>query len=630
MKRGFFEGDSRVQLLADAIAHIVWASDDSGNVDFVNARWMEYTHQPVVEGNGRFWLELVHEDDRDRIVSELVTSREARVPYEIEYRLRRWDGNYRWHLTRVVPYLDDANNVVRWIGTATDVEDLKQAGSVQAHLLESVRHAIISTDPAGKILTWNDYAEVVYGWTADEAIGKNFEELVAVGDGVDDETRAFDEDLRAGRRVDRERIVRRRDGTVTSVSDRAAPLIDPHGKVTQIVRSSADVSERLRLEEQFRHAQKMEAVGRLAGGIAHDFNNMLTVIKGHSEFLSRSLPSEGESREDIDQITKAAQRASRLTRQLLAFSRQQIMEKQVIDVNALLRNHEKTVVRAAGEHIRVDVSLQHGPTLVLADPGQFEQAVMNLILNACEAMPDGGELRISTHTVVITSQEASRFAEAHPGQYVAIGVTDSGSGISPENLPRIFEPFFSTKETGRGTGLGLATVYGAAQQLGGFVDVVSEIGKGSSFTMFLPLVCAETAKAAKMASAASVRGDETVLVVEDQDEVRAVARRILMTNGYRVIESRNGAEALTLLHALEFNVDLVLTDAVMPQMGGPELVRALKAEDPLLPVVMVSGYTDKELVTYGARELNVPFLPKPFRSDDLLQTVRKALDRMRD
>jgi PAS domain S-box-containing protein len=498
--------------------------------------------------------------------------------------------------------------------------------SLQALLLDSVRQAIIATDVNGRIITWNAYAEVVYGWSAEEASGKYLEDLVAVTGTIDDETRQFEAQLRAGKRIDHERKVRRKDGSITSVSVRAAPLLDATGKVTHIVRSSMDISERLRLEQQYRHAQKMEAVGRLAGGVAHDFNNMLTVIKGHAEFLSRALPPEGDLREDIDQIFKAAQRASRLTRQLLAFSRQQVMEKEVVDVNALLRDFEKMLVRVIGEDVSLDLSLASSPSYILADSGQVEQAVMNLAVNARDAMPDGGELNLSTRAISISPDEIPRYTEAKAGKYVAIGVADTGTGISPDLLPRIFEPFFTTKEGGRGTGLGLATVYGIAQQLGGFVDVVTKPGKGSTFTLFLPAVKQDVAESIKAAAEASVRGDETVLLVEDQDEVRGVARRILITSGYRVVEARNGVDALALLHDLSFNVDLVLTDAVMPQMGGPDLVRAIKVKEPNLPVVMVSGYTDRELVTYGARELNVPFLPKPFRADDLLLTVRKALD----
>jgi PAS domain S-box-containing protein len=421
------------------------------------------------------------------------------------------------------------------------------------------------------------------------------------------------------------RIIRP-DGTVRWIHDRAFPVRDASGVLLNVAGIAEDVTSRLRLEHQYRHAQKMEAVGRLAGGVAHDFNNMLTVIRGHSEFLSKALPLEGESREDIDQITKAAQRASDLTRHLLAFSRQQVMEQHVIDVNALLRDFKKMLMRVIGEDINLELSLQSAAPFVLADSSQLEQAVMNLVVNARDAMPNGGDLQLSTRAVVITENEVARYTEAKSGKYVALAVVDTGTGIASDLLPRIFDPFFTTKDAGKGTGLGLATVYGIAQQLGGFVDISSTVDKGSAFTLFLPAVNADMAASKKAATDKSIRGHEKILIVEDQDEVRAVARRILITNGYSVIEARNGVDALTLLNDLDFNVDLVLTDAVMPQMGGTDLVRALRLKQPALPVVIVSGYTDRELVTYGTRELNVPFLSKPFRAEDLLRTVRKALD----
>ena len=508
----FFEHDKRLQVLTDSIAHIVWSTDADGNFDFANARWTEFTHQPPVATDGALWLECVHEDDRNGVEAAFAHSVATGDNFEFEYRLRRWDGIYRWHLSRGVPYRDESGKILRWVGTATDVHDLKEAVSA--------------------------------------------------------------------------------------------------------------------LRESEGRAQKMEAVGRLAGGVAHDFNNVLTVIKGHTEFLSRALPPEGESREDIEQIAKATKRAAHLTRQLLAFSRQQVMEKQVLDVNAQLRDFEKMLGRVIGKGINLELSLQPAAPHLLADPGQVEQAVMNLVVNARDAMPDGGDLRVSTCATTISSEDCARYDQASPGSYVAISVSDTGTGIAPRLLPRIFEPFFTTKDAaGRGTGLGLATVYGIAQQHGGFVDVVSNPGRGSIFTLFLPVVDADLAASIRVTTEASMRGDETILLVEDQDEVRAVARRILITNGYRVMEARNGADALALLRDIQFAVDLVLTDAVMPQMGGPDLVRALRSDYPEFPVVMVSGYTDRELVTYGASELNVPFLPKPFRADDLLRAVRKALDK---
>ncbi len=505
-------------------------------------------------------------------------------------------------------------------------EDSQQSVMMQTHLLDAVQQAIVSTDLQGVIASWNKHAEVLYGWTAAEAIGKDVAELIFAEGKRDTAAEPSGEAFEAVARVQRDRQVRRKDGSVIWVSVSAAPIMDLNGTVTHFVGCSVDITERRRLEHQYRQSQKMEAVGRLAGGVAHDFNNLLTVIKGHAEFLSRALPADGQSREDIDQISKAAERAAGLTRQLLAFSRQQVMEKQVLDPNALLSDLEKMLARLIGEDITLTVSLPPKIPYVLADPGQVEQAVMNLIVNARDAMPDGGYLRITTRSVTVTPEDAAKHSDARPGKYVSIAVSDTGSGIAPDLMVKIFEPFFTTKAAGRGTGLGLATVYGIAQQSGGFVEVTSSTRHGTTFTLYLPAAPAGAADKVRRITPVSNRAHELILLVEDQDDVRAVARRILMTHGYRVIEARNGVDALALLHGIDPGVDLVLTDAVMPQMGGPDLIRALRNKRPDLPVVMASGYTDHELVTYGAAGLKVPFLHKPFRAEDLLRIVRSALD----
>ena len=753
-RQNLFDKDERLHALADSIVNIVWSTDADGFLDFANTRWTEYTHQPPSLEDGAAWLALIHPDDRARTSSVYAHAIETGESFECEYRLRRWDGAYRWHLSRGVAHSDADGAIIRWIGTATDIDDLKQAhaalresecrfrdiaenirevfwltdsnqnviyvspayegiwghscescyanepsfidgvhpddrgrliskletkfdgfdieyrvirpdGSIrwihdrafpvrdedgnvvrvagiaediterralqedihtQAHLLAAVRQAIVSIDLKGTIVSWNRHAEVLYGWTVEEAVGKDLAALIFPEGKLDKAGRDSLAILESGQRIDREWQIRRKDGLLLWVSVSAAPIVDLNGKVTHILESSVDITERLRLEEQFRQSQKMEAVGRLAGGVAHDFNNLLTVIKGHVEFLSQAIPPDGQAREDLDQIAKSAQRAVALTRQLLAFSRQQVMEKHVIDANALLHELEKMLSRLIGEDIALTVSLQPNIPFILADAGQIEQAVINLVVNARDAMPNGGRLRLSTQSVVVTAAEAERHTEARPGNYVAIVVADNGTGIESDLLVKIFEPFFTTKDARRGTGLGLATTYGIARQTEGYVDVVSTPGKGSTFTIYLPAVPEDALGSVPGSSAFSVRSHELILLVEDQDEVRAVAKRILMTHGYRVMEARNGVDALAVLDAMVSGIDLVLTDAVMPQMGGPDLVRAMREKRPELPVVMASGYTDQQLVTYGAAELGVPFLHKPFRSQDLLTVVRNALD----
>ena len=491
-------------------------------------------------------------------------------------------------------------------------------------IAENITEVFWLTNSSQEVIYVSPAYEEIWGRTC-EACYANPSDFV---DGIHEEDRPLMlsrlERKSAG--FDIEYRVVRPDGSIRFIHDRAFPVRDDEGNVIRVAGIAEDITERRHLEHQLRHAQKMVAVGRLAGGIAHDFNNLLTVIKGHAGFLSATLPPDGDSREDIDQISSAAERAAELTKQLLAFSMQQVLEKRAVDMNALLRDMEKMLVRLIGEDVVLTLSLQPNAVSVLADPSQVEQAVMNLVVNARDAMPKGGDLRLSTRSAVLTPEAARRYPGCRGGEYVVIEVKDGGAGIPPEVIARIFDPFFTTKDAGGGTGLGLATAYGIVQQMGGFIDVESTPGKGSTFTIFLPAAPPIVAVAETRAASLPERGHELILLVEDQDDVRTVVRRILVTRGYRVVEARNGMDALAVLQGLETKIDLVVTDAVMPQMGGVELVRELRARQPDLPVVMVSGYTDNELVNHGASDLGVPFLDKPFLAEDLLRVVRKALD----
>ena len=500
----------------------------------------------------------------------------------------------------------------------------------QAHVLASVEQAIISTDARGVVLAWNEHAERLYGWRASEAIGRRLDEMVpAAGDShaLERATRR----LRRGEKVHYEQEVRRRDGQAIWISVHAAPIRDENGRVERIVGTSSDITERRRLEAQFLQAQKMDAVGQLAGGVAHDFNNLLTVIKAHAEFLAAALPPDSEPAADVAEITKATSRAAALTRQLLAFSRQQRMEQKPVDVNRVVGDLEKMLRRVIGVHIGVTLERGLDVPVVLVDPGQLEQAIVNLVVNARDAMPSGGALRITTSRVVARGDEPER----HTGTYAAISVADNGHGMTPEVQARVFEPFFTTKSAEKGTGLGLATVYGIVKQSRGFIDVRSAPGKGATFTMHLPetqqTVHAPPPEGVGVVSA----GSGTVLLVEDQPEVRRLAARILSGAGYAVVEACDGAEAQALLERDGASFDVVVSDAVMPRLSGPDLMRAVRGRWPRLPFVIMSGYTEDVAggkvggATGGAEgagsDENAIFVQKPFSQDRLLAAVREAL-----
>ena len=370
----------------------------------------------------------------------------------------------------------------------------------------------------------------------------------------------------------------------------------------------------------------MDAVGRLAGGVAHDFNNLLTVIGAHSSFLLDALAPHDPRREDVEAIQGAATRAGALTRQLLAFSRKQILRPAVLELNDTVRGVQKMLARLIGEHIRVKTALSEPLGHVLADAGQLEQVLINLAVNARDAMPAGGTITMETRNVAVRGElDPARPMPA--GEYVCLAVRDTGSGMDEATRGQLFEPFFTTKETGKGTGLGLATVYGIVKQSAGYIWVQTELGQGTTFEMYFPRVQPEDAPAQlRVAEAAVARGKETVLIVEDEPAVRLIARRVLHRQGYNVLEARSGEEARSIALVYDAPIHLVLTDAVMPGIGGAEVVRQLREKRPAIRAIYMSGYTDDEVVRRGIVAADVPFLQKPFALDDLSRLVREVLD----
>jgi two-component system, cell cycle sensor histidine kinase and response regulator CckA len=380
------------------------------------------------------------------------------------------------------------------------------------------------------------------------------------------------------------------------------------------------------LEEQLRQAQKMEAVGRLAGGIAHDFNNVLSVILGYGEDILSSLKEGDPMREDMQEIHAAAARAAELTRQLLTFSRQQVFEPQVVDLNDVLSGMQRMLKRVLGEHLELVISLAPDLGRIRADRGHLEQVVVNLAVNARDAMPNGGQLTLETCNVTLDDDFTRQHLGSRPGEYVFLGVTDTGVGMDAETRSRIFEPFFTSKELGKGTGLGLSTVLGIVQQSGGGVWVYSEKGHGTTFKVYLPRVDAEPDAAPALHPPVDLRGTETVLLVEDEPGVREVARRVLERSGYQVLLVDSALEALLLGETHPAEIHLLVTDVVMPKLGGAELATRLLTKRPHLKVLFMSGYTDRGIVSSGVLDGSVPFVQKPFTSEQLARKVRQVLD----
>ena len=394
-----------------------------------------------------------------------------------------------------------------------------------------------------------------------------------------------------------------------------------------LVYTVRDLTNQSRLEEQLAQSQKMDAVGQLAGGVAHDFNNLLTVIMSYSSLLLTDFEEADPRREDLQEISNAASRASGLTRQLLAFSRKQLLEPRVISVNTVVSGIEKLLRRLIGDDIELATTLDPAISLINADPGQLEQVVINLAVNARDAMPDGGRLHITTADTELSHEHTRRHLEAAPGKYVVLTVTDSGTGMTREVQQRVFEPFFTTKGQGKGTGLGLSTVYGIIKQSGGDVWVYSELGHGTTFKVFFPQVTAGgVVEPAQPESQDAPRGNETVLIVEDDAALRALAARVLGGSGYTVLLARNGVEALAIAGGHDGHIHMVATDVVMPKMNGRPLVEKLLETRSEMRVLFMSGYTDDEVMRRGVIDGRTAFLQKPFTPAQLARKVRTVLD----
>jgi len=503
--------------------------------------------------------------------------------------------------------------------------ELRASEATYRSLVEDSPFGIFRSTPDGQLLAVNPALVSILGYDSEEELlHKNMAADVYVDPAQ--RARLLDEVLMLDS-LTGESLWRRKDAKTITVRHTARVVRDAEGRVEYFNVLVEDITEHKLLEAQLRQAQKMEAVGRLAGGIAHDFNNLLTAILGSADLLLDTLSPDAPEREDLDEIRKAAKRAADLTRQLLAFSRQQLLAPQVLDVNALLTNLEKLLRRLIGEHIELRTALAPNVGAVQADPGQLEQVIVNLAVNARDAMPQGGQLTIETANAELDEAYAAEHFPARPGSYVLLAVTDTGTGMDAQTKSHIFEPFFTTKEKGKGTGLGLATVYGIVKQSDGYIWVYSEPGHGTSFKIYLPRVAEAPGPARPgFELSASVRGSETVFVVEDDEMVRALIRRMLETRGYTVLLAPHGDEALQLLERHPGRVDLLMTDVVMPGMSGRDLADRVAERRPGIKVLYLSGYTDDAIVRHGVLEPGIAFLQKPFSADALARKVREVLD----
>jgi PAS domain S-box-containing protein len=507
-------------------------------------------------------------------------------------------------------------------------ESLRQSEERYRYAARLSNDAIYDWDVATNRFEWNEGLRELFGY-ADEEIGTTIEWIVSLLHPEDTDRvmgsfyAVFNKG--GGSHWKTDYRLRRKDGSYASAEGRAHIIRADDGSPQRVIGAISDRSTQRSLEGQLRQSQKMEAIGRLAGGIAHDFNNILTVIRMSSEFLLMDMPESDEKFEDAREIMKAADRASKLTRQLLAFSRHQVLNPAVLSLNEVITGMDGMVRRVVPENIEVITDLAADLRLVKADSGQMDQVVLNLVINAADAMPEGGRLSIRTSNTTLDAMFSARHLDVPPGQYVCLTVADTGIGMDEETRARIFEPFFTTKGVGKGTGLGLSTVHGIVSQSGGTIWVYSEPGLGTTFKIFLPRAeGTATPTRVRTVEEPTTPPNETILLAEDEEPTRIAINRNLTRVGYTVIDASNGVEALRLAESYPGKIDLLLTDSMMPEMGGVELVKQLREKLPGIGVLMMSGYTEDIAPALGDGG-NEFFIEKPFNTADLLLALRTAV-----
>jgi PAS domain S-box-containing protein len=621
----------RQSLAMDSAAEGISILGENGQYIYVNGAFARMMgHQRPESMLGVHWRKIYDPRDIELLQERVRESLAAEGKWSGQISLRRRDGT-------VVPVemavTALANGVIACIGH--DISARKEAEKARADaenkyrtLVEQVA-AISYIAELGIRGQWHYVSpqiEAIIGYSQEEWLAGSRDWIQHIPQEDHAVVEAAETASLRGERFQAEYRIVRKDGAVIWVNDTAV-VVSGSGSHPVMEGIIVDITDRKLLENQLQQSRRMEAVGRLAGGIAHDFNNLLTIIKGYAELALQRSGIQPEMRADVQQIENAAERASTLIRQLLAFSRRQVLQPKIIDLNAIVLGLDKLLGRLMGEHIEMVTRCGANVGNVKADPAQIEQVVMNLVVNARDAMPKGGRLTVETQNVELDSTYARDHVSVKPGPYVMLAVSDTGVGMSPETAAHIFEPFFTTKQSGQGTGLGLSTVYGIVKQSGGYIWVYSEPGQGTAFKVYLPRVAEQAESTPEVTAPASAgKGTETILLVEDEEAVRELASRILSAKGYSVVAAMSAQEAEHFSAKHEGKIHLLLTDIIMPGTSGRELARRITARHPRTRVLYMSGYTDNVLAQGGVLEAGLSFLQKPFTPGALVQKVRDVLD----
>jgi two-component system cell cycle sensor histidine kinase/response regulator CckA len=626
------EMQRRLARLAEVAPAGIFTTDAAGQWTLSNQRWSEFSGLSPAASKGSGWMDALHLSQSETTIRLWEAAVGSGVPFEAECHLQSQSGRDKWVFVTAVPERGPGGKITGYIGTCTDLTayreiilQLRESELRYRELFERARDPIFEIGPNARFISVNEYCEKLTGYRRADWIGREFHPLVHPED-LPKAAVGFARILAGEPVTGLELRLLKADGQSVALEISMFPRF-AEGKIAGALGIGRDISERRHLEEQLRQAQKMEAIGLLAGGVAHDFNNLLTVIHGQAS-LALGKAHTPEAAMPLMEISRAAERAADLTRQLLLFSRKQVIELRGLDLNDVLSGTARMLRRLIGEDISLRVLTAPAPVGIEADAGMLEQVLMNLAVNSRDAMPGGGTLHMAVDIVEIGADSLSHDRTHPAGRYARLSVSDTGCGIAKENLTRIFEPFFTTKPPGRGTGLGLATVFGIVEQHRGWVDVQSTVGEGTTFHIYIPALDEMPISAVATQAAQTPRGGtEHILVVEDEPQVRSLIRAILEGEGYAVTEASTGQQAIEAWRNAGGSIALLLTDIVLPDgMNGRQLAAKLRAEDPALKVLFSSGYTADAVDPALLKEPGVSFLQKPYVPSTLLQTLRTRLD----
>lgn len=641
------ESEAKFRTFAQAMPHQVWTACADGKLDWFNDHVYAYSGRDLDALRGIGWTALVHPDDLQKTQTRWATAIAGGTPYENEFRLRGADGRYRWHLARALPLRGADGATVRWVGTNTDIEDRKLATERLA-LLNADLEAQVARRTAERDRMWKLSRDVmlvadldgvvaavspafasILGWSEHEIVGKGLLGLVHPDDQA--ATRAQLASLRVGHYVYKfENRYRRKDGSWCLLSWSASPDSGWIHAIGRDITADREQAEQIRRTElALQQSQKMETIGKLTGGVAHDFNNLLQIISGNLQLLEMD-PAGAEVPRWIANARLAVEKGAKLASYLLAFGRRQPLEPKVVKISRVVTGMEDMLRRALGEEIEVELVISGGLWNTAVDVAQVENAVLNLAINARDAMGGAGKLTIEASNALLDDMYCRGHADVAPGQYVLLAVTDTGTGMAPDVLRQAFEPFFSTKEEGKGTGLGLSMVYGFVKQSGGHVKIYSEPGQGTTVKIYLPrTTAAEEPMAPVEAQHPAVGGTETILVAEDDEAVRTTVVEMLTELGYRVLKASDAASALAVVES-GVQIDVLFTDVVMPgTLRSPELARMARERLPKLAVLFTSGYTENAIVHGGRLDPGVELLGKPYTRESLARRIRQVLANQR-